>query len=223
MLKVISLVKRKSGLAVEDFQQYWKNRHGQLVMKRPEVRRYVQSAALLQGYQKGELLFDGISEIWFDSEAAFRAYAHHAGLGPIAEDEEKFMDRTATVVMPVDVHVMKDGAIPDNAVKNIEFVNRRPDVPLEQFRAHWRTIHGPLASRIPVMHRYEQNHLQPGVYEGGRTPRYDGLAITWFASTSDMKKGTSTPEYIATRADEAGFLPDGHLPIIITREHVIVP
>ena len=53
-------------------------------------------------------------------------------------------------------------------------------------------------------------------------PPYDGLAITWFASTADMKRGTTTPEYAATRADEPHFLPDGHLPIIITREHVVV-
>jgi hypothetical protein len=37
-----------------------------------------------------------------------------------------------------------------------------------------------------------------------------------------MKRGTTTPEYAATRADEPNFLPDGHLPIIITRERVVV-
>jgi hypothetical protein len=47
-------------------------------------------------------------------------------------------------------------------------------------------------------------------------------SVDWFASTADMRKGTTTAEYVATRADESNFLPDGHLPIIITREHVIV-
>jgi uncharacterized protein (TIGR02118 family) len=223
MLKVISLVKRKPGISVENFQQYWRDQHAPLVARQAQVRRYVQSAALLQGYQKGDLLFDGISEIWFDSDATFRAYADQAGPGSVAEDEDKFMDRARTVAMPVDVHVMKEGAVPDNAVKNIEFVNRRATVALERFRAHWRTIHGPLAARIPLMRRYEQNHLLLSAYGDRQAPRYDGLAITWFASTSDMKKGTSTPEYIETRADEANFLPDGHLPIIITREHIVVP
>lgn len=37
-----------------------------------------------------------------------------------------------------------------------------------------------------------------------------------------MKRGTTTPEYADTRADEPNFLPDGHLPIIITRELLIV-
>ena len=222
MLKVITLIKRKPDMAVEEFQHYWKHRHGPLVAQRPEVRRYVQSAALLQGYRKGDLLFDGIDEIWYESELDFQAYSESAASGPIAEDDRHFMDRSRSVVMPVDVLVMKDGAIAPDAVKNIEFVNRRADMPLDRFRRHWREIHGPLASKIPVMHRYEQNHLRMQAYDGARPPRYDGLAITWFASTDDMKKGTSTPEYIATRADEPNFLPDGHLPIIITREYLIV-
>jgi hypothetical protein len=36
-----------------------------------------------------------------------------------------------------------------------------------------------------------------------------------------MKHGTTTPEYAATRADEPNFLLDGHLPIIVAREHVV--
>jgi len=72
------------------------------------------------------------------------------------------------------------------------------------------------------MHRYEQNHLALSEYEKSAAPAYDGLAITWFASTADMKRGTTMPEYAATRADEANFLPDGHLPIIVTREHIFL-
>lgn len=121
--------------------------------------------------------------------------------------------------MPIELHVIKDGPIPENAVKSIEFVNRRPGMGLAPFRRHWLEVHGPLASTIPVLHRYEQNHVAPMAYEGGAAPAYDGLAITWFASTADMKHGTTTPEYRATRADEPNFLPDGHLPVIITREH----
>ncbi len=52
-------------------------------------------------------------------------------------------------------------------------------------------------------------------------PPFDGLAITWFDSTADMKAGTRTEVYARTRADEANFLPDGHLPFIVTREHLV--
>jgi hypothetical protein len=73
-----------------------------------------------------------------------------------------------------------------------------------------------------MIRRYEQNHLALSEYQNNPAPPYDGLAITWFPSTADMRRGTTTPEYAATRADEPNFLPDGHLPIIITREHVVL-
>ena len=125
-----------------------------------------------------------------------------------------------SVWMPVEVHVIKDNPIPDPAVKNIEFVNRRPGMDLHAFRRYWRETHGPTAARIPPLVRYEQNHLALEEYERGE-PAYDGLAITWFSSTADMRAGATTPEYAATRADEPNFLPDGHLPIIIVREFEI--
>jgi uncharacterized protein (TIGR02118 family) len=160
--------------------------------------------------------------MWFDSTQGYETYLGSPQFAAARADEQNFLDAGRTVVMPVDVHVIKDGRIPDNAVKNVEFVNKRPGMALEPFRAYWRNVHGPLASTIPVMHRYEQNHLALSEYQKGADPPYDGLAITWFASTADMKRGTTTPEYAATRADEANFLPDGHLPIIVTREHRVV-
>lgn len=222
MYKVVALIKRKPGMPVEDFQRHWRDKHAPLVAACAEVRRHVQSSALLQGYRKGELLFDGISETWFDSGEAYQAYLQGPASSAILADQANFVDRSLTVLMPVDVHVIKDGAIPGDAVKNIEFVNRRPGMALEPFREYWRKVHGPIASRIAVVQRYEQNHLKPEAYEAETAPPYDGLAITWFASTADMKQGTITPEYAITRADEPHFLPDGHLPIIITREHLVV-
>jgi uncharacterized protein (TIGR02118 family) len=222
MLKVVTLMKRRAGLSVEEFQDHLRNIYGPLAAKGPGLRRYVQSFALPQGYGKGELLFDAIGEMWLDSATAYEDYRQSVEFAAARADEAKFLDAARAVVMPVDVHVIKDGSIPDNAVKNIEFVNKRPGMALEPFRAYWRNVHGPLASTIPVMHRYEQNHLALSEYERNAAPPYDGLAITWFASTADMKRGTTTPEYAATRADEPNFLPDGHLPIIVAREHVVV-
>jgi uncharacterized protein (TIGR02118 family) len=222
MLKIVTLMKRRAGLSVDDFQKHLQTKYGPLAAKAPGPRCYVQSCALMQGYAKGELLFDDTGEMWFDSAAAYDAYPHSPDFAAASGDEATFLDRSRTVVMSVDVHVIKDGAIPHNAVKNIEFVNRRPGMALEPFRAYWRNVHGPLAATIPVLHRYEQNHLAMSEYDKKAPPSYDGLAITWFASTADMKRGTATPEYSATRADEPNFLPDGHLPIIITREHVVI-
>ncbi|MHB1011843.1 MAG: EthD domain-containing protein [Desulfobacteria bacterium] len=222
MCKVAVLLKRRPGMPVEEFQEYWRTSHGPLVAGCPEVRRYVQSHPLLQGYRKGELLFDGVSEIWFDSAEAFDAFRKGPGAEERSSDAANFLDRARTVWMPVDVYVVKDGTIPDGAVKNIEFVNRRPGMDVKPFVRHWLGVHGPIASRIPSVRRYEQNHLNPGEYGAGGEPPYGGLAVTWFASTADMRQGTTTPEYAITRADEPHFLPDDPLPILITREHVLV-
>jgi uncharacterized protein (TIGR02118 family) len=221
MLKVATLTKRRANLSVGEFQNHLRARYGPLSAKGPGLRRYVQSCALPQGYAKGELLFDAISEMWFDSMDAYNRYICSPEFVAAREDEGTFLDRSRTVVMPVNVYVIKDGAVPDGAVKNIEFVNRRLGMALEPFRSYWRDVHGPLAAKIPAIRRYEQNHLALSEYQNSPPP-YDGLAITWFASTADMRRGTTTPEYTATRADESHFLPDGHLPIIITQEHVVV-
>jgi uncharacterized protein (TIGR02118 family) len=209
-------------MSVADFQGYWRYRHGTLAAQAPQLRRYVQSHALLQGYKKGELLFDGLDEMWFDAELEHKAFLRSSLYRDLEADRATFLDRTRTVTMPVDVIVAKDGVIPENAVKNVEFVNRRPGMALEPFRKYWREVHGPIASKISAIRRYEQNHLVLSCYEKNASPPYDGLAITWFESTAEMKHAATTPEYAATRADEPNFLPDGHLPIIITKEHVLV-
>jgi uncharacterized protein (TIGR02118 family) len=215
-------MKRRVDLSLGEFQDQLRTRYGGLVAKAPGLRHYVQSCALPQGYAKGELRFDAISEMWLDSMNVYNQWVRSSEFAAVRDNETAFLDRSRTVVMPVDVHVIKDGTIPDGAVKNIEFVNRRPGIALEPFRSYWRNIHGPLAAKIPVVGRYEQNHLALSEYQHNPTPPYDGLAITWFASTTDMRRGTTTSEYAATRADEAHFLPDGHLPIIITREHIVL-
>ncbi|MGH7916385.1 MAG: EthD family reductase, partial [Candidatus Binataceae bacterium] len=43
MLKLATFVFRKPGFSVEEFQKYWREHHGPLAAKIPEVRRYVQS------------------------------------------------------------------------------------------------------------------------------------------------------------------------------------
>ena len=222
MYKVTTLLKRRPGMSVEDFQRYWREKHVKIAAATPDLRRYVQSHALVQGYAKGELAYDGINEMWFASKEAYAAAHEPVFVRRLAEDYAAFCDAARQVVMPVEVHVIVDGPIPANGVKNIEFVNSRPGMDLHAFRRYWQERHGPLAAGIGVIRRYEQNHLSLAEYQAQPMPRYDGLAITWFDSTADMKRGATTDIYASTRADEANFLPDGHLPFIVTREHIIV-
>src|SRR3546814_10063188 len=38
-------------------------------------------------------------------------------------------------------------------------VNCRPGMDLDDFRTYWKNVHGPLASGIMAIRRYEQDHL----------------------------------------------------------------
>ncbi|HUF86477.1 MAG TPA: EthD domain-containing protein [Thermohalobaculum sp.] len=222
MIKLARLLKRKPGLAVEAFQERWFTGHGPLVAAAPGLIGYVQAHALVQGYRKGELIFDAVEHLTFASPADLEAFRRSPEAARARAEEAGLLDTARTVELPVEVHLIKDGAIPPGGVKNIEFVTRRPGMQLGAFRDYWRQVHGPLAARIPPICRYEQHHTVLEAYEDGRRPAYDGLAVTWFHSTADMKAGAQTPEYAETRADEPAFLPDGHLPTIITREHVLL-
>ena len=223
MVKLLVYFRRRADLEVEPFQEYWRTRHAEVVTGLPGLRRYVQSHTLLSGYRKGrQPACDGIAEVWFDDVDAIRALDGTDALAAVQEDEAKFIDRSTMKTILTDEHVIRDGALPDGCVKNVEFVQRRPDLGVAEFQRYWREVHGPLAGEIPVILRYVQSHCRRGGYAGGRQPPCDGVALTWFESTDAMRVSATTEAYARTRADEANFIAPGELPFIITREHVVV-
>jgi uncharacterized protein (TIGR02118 family) len=222
MVKALSFFKRKPGMSVEDFQAYWLTRHPRVVVALPGIRRYVQSHTLASGYRKGEPAYDGIAEVWFDDTHALRASARTPEYASVEADEAQFIDRSTMRLLITEEHVIKDGAVPAGAMKSVEFVTHRSDLSIAEFQRYWREVHGPLAATIPTLRRYVQSHTRTSAYESGRTPAYDGAAITWFDDTEAMRASARTPEYAQVRADEPRFLGGLPAPFIITHEHVIV-
>ena len=222
MVKAVTFIKRKPGMSVEAFQEYWRTRHAEIVVKLSGIRRYVQSHALPSGYRKGELAYDGIAEIWFDDTGAMRALRDEPAYAAVQADEARFIDRSRMGLIVTEEHVIKDGPVAPDAVKSIEFVTRRAGMPVDEFQRYWKETHGPIAATIPVLRRYVQSHTRRSGYEGGRAPAYDGIAVTWFDDTGAMRASAASPEYARTRADEPNFVDTGRLPVIITREHVVV-
>jgi uncharacterized protein (TIGR02118 family) len=223
VIKVVTCIKRKVGMSVEEFQAYWRGAHPAVVVRLPGIRRYVQSHARLAGYRKGEPIYDGIAEVWFEDGKAMHALRGSTEMAAVEADEVRFIDRANTQVIATDEHVIKDEPAPAGAAKNVEFVTRKPGMALPDFQRYWREVHGPLAAQIPMIRRYVQSHTRSSAYERGRTPAYDGVAITWFDDTQAMRASAATAQYGRVRADEPNFITSGELPIIITTEHVIVP
>jgi uncharacterized protein (TIGR02118 family) len=223
VVKAVSFFKRRAGMAVDEFQAYWRRRHPDAVLRLPGIRRYVQSHTRPAAYGRGEPIYDGIAELWFDDTQAMHALRGTPAMAALEADEAVFIDRATMRLLLTEEHVIKDGPVPAGAAKNVEFVTRRPGMTVDEFQRYWRGVHGPLAATIPVIRRYVQSHARASAYERGRTPPYDGLAITWFDDTAAMRVSATTPEYARTRADEPNFIAPGDAPFIITTEHVIVP
>jgi len=221
LIKVISLFRRKSDLSVEDFQGYWLHNHAAIVCRLPGVRRYVQSHTRLSGYRNRVPAYDGVAELWFDNSEALRALAGRSELQNTRTDHAAFMDLSSYMEFIAEDVVIKDGVVPDNGVKNIEVVKRKPGMDPLAFHRYWVDVHGPLGGSIPQIKRYVQSHTRMRAYDDGREPAIDGVALTWFKETDAMRESAHTQEYANTREDEQNFLTEP-LDFVIVNEHVIV-
>ena len=97
MVKLIVCVRRKPGMGVEEFHDYWRKNHGELIKSIPGlrkyIRRYVQSHTIPQAYERQAVPFDGIAELWFDNMAAVDAFLTDSEyLAKVRPDELKFSD-----------------------------------------------------------------------------------------------------------------------------------
>jgi uncharacterized protein (TIGR02118 family) len=93
VIKAVSFFKRKADMPVEEFQAYWLRTHPTAVARLPGVRRYVQSHTRLAGYGKGEPIYDGIAELWFEDTKAMHALRGTKEIEAVTADEAVFIDR----------------------------------------------------------------------------------------------------------------------------------
>ena len=215
MVKLIAFFKRKAGMSVEAFQQHWRSRHAELVVRQRGLRRYVQNHTLASAYRRGEPTFDGVAEAWFDDTSTMRALASSKEYRAVRQDEANFIDASSMEAVITDEVVIVDGLVSDASVKMIDFLNKRQDVTFEFFQRYWRETHGPIASQIPGHRRYVQCHVRPGIYRAGRAPAYDGIPISWFEDMDALRDSGPAPEYASTRADEPNFMISGQVPFVI--------
>ena len=224
MVKVITFIKRKLGMPVEEFQGYWRTRHPEVVTRLPGVRRYVQSHTLLSAYEEGQPAYDGIAEVWADDTAALRGMTQSPVHPELVADEARFIDRASMGVIITEDHVIKDGAVatPETAVKRVVLLVRKAGLPVEEFQRHWLSVHGPIAAEIPALRRYVQSHTRRAAYEAGRAPAYDGAAIAWYDSADAFRAAAAGAEFARAAADGQSFLATDRVRSILAREHVIV-
>jgi uncharacterized protein (TIGR02118 family) len=254
MIRLVFLLRRKPGMSLADFQRYWREEHGPLVASvqmKIGALRYVQvhtlddpmNAAAAQARGGMEPAYDGVAELWWESEQALAdALATDAGRAAgalLLEDEKKFIDLAHSPLYLTHEYPQVNPS-PENLlaremsplVKLYFPLRHHAHQTLDEAQRYWRTAHGPLirgmAQGMGIL-RYQQVHwfaspLEKALREsrGTVTPPYMGHAEVWF----DRGAGRAGPEAAEGNrraiADEAKFIDFKRSTIFVAKERVFI-
>jgi uncharacterized protein (TIGR02118 family) len=113
--KILLFMKRRPGMSMEAFKDYYENNHVPLAMANSGgqgggivryMRRYLTPLPHAESGTNEELPYDVVSELWFDDEAIFKGTAEYLSTTvmneAVVQDEMNLFDRPtmrmATVV-----------------------------------------------------------------------------------------------------------------------------
>ena len=98
MFKAIILLTRREDMSHDEFRTWWFDEHAPLAAQLPGVRKIVFNLA------ENDSAVDGISELWFDSQADFEAaYATDLGKSVAADSLAHLSARQRMFVNEKDV------------------------------------------------------------------------------------------------------------------------
>ena len=248
MIRLTFLLRRLPDQSLEKFQRYWREEHGPLVASFAQplnILRYVQvhrietamNEALAAARGGMEAPYDGVAELWWESEASFAAANREAGQ-VLLEDERRFIDLPNSPlwlaheypqINPVERVVAREFS---GLVKLYFPLRPLPELGDEAARHYWLTTHGPLIRsmaaagsmrRYQQVHRFESSHEQALRDERGtRTEPYLGHAEAWL----DNLRRAAGPEAIElnrrTLEDERKFIDFPRSAMWVGKEHYFI-
>lgn len=77
-------------------------------------------------------------------------------------------------------------------IKFMVVLYRRKEISAEEFAANLRTIHGPMAERIPGLRRYVQNHVTSD--PSRKHPGWDAIVELYWDDRESMEAAWRSPE-----------------------------
>jgi hypothetical protein len=184
MIRLTYLLRRKPGMSLSDFQQYWLYEHGPLVASHAthlNLLRYVQVHTLEHPINEGmnkarggkmEAPYDGVAELWWENEEALMASlgsseGETAG-AELLKDEANFID-FANSPLWMNCEYPQVNPTPENIVAHVKSnvvkihfpLRHLASVPEEEVHRYWLRNHGPIIrSHAPAsgILRYQQVH-----------------------------------------------------------------
>lgn len=223
MLHVHYFITRLPRLSNADFHRYWRETHGPIAGRIPQLHRYVQSHRIAaHGAVGGASPYDGAAEVLVDSlDAMAELRKSREYLDGALADERNFIDLTRVEWMITRDHVIIDGPFGANLIKGIWQLKRLPGMTLDDFRKYWIEVHGAMGQHLPGVRRYVQSHLIDEGYLYA-TPQYDGVAQLWFDSPEAMQAAFDSPAGKAMAEDGGKFLEMSFTRNFVAREHVVI-
>ncbi len=107
MAKLIFILQRKAGTTPEECLAYWAGeRHTSIVRRLPGLTRWVQNHP--QASPDEPAAYDGVGELWFESDEAMRRALGSPELGAAVEDAKNFLDMEKTALLVVEEKAIVD-------------------------------------------------------------------------------------------------------------------
>ncbi len=227
MIKTIALMKRKPGIPREEFVTHYEDVHVPLSLRLlPWFRHYVRNH-VRRVITPSEFGFDCLSQFWFDSlddAMKLMEFVQSDDGLPIREDEQNFLDTSATTPFLVDekssdINTADAGT---DSVKAIALLKRKPDISRAEFETHYERKHAPLIiSRASGLIKYVRNYVAAS--DDGPEPLYDCISELWFRN-KDAYEATMSNRLGKARTeiegDEKTFLDMNSVVFLLVSERI---
>lgn len=215
MISRCGLMRRKDGMGMEEFRDYWLNVHGPIASAMSNLRQYDQHVVVEREHRhplsKGLVHIDGYSELQFDSYGdMLEGVASLNGKG--ANDVPMFANPHCPILVLAKRSVIK---VPEylrgkRLVKRVSFLGRAEGVSSDRFVKEWWNVHDRLVQTIPGCVGYNQGLVIDRI-DGGASVSYDslpveGVAELWFEAPEALDEFYASPEFARASAHSAEFV-----------------
>jgi uncharacterized protein (TIGR02118 family) len=215
----MGLIRKKADWTFDEFNAYWRDKHGALASRAPHLRAYWQNPVVDRvqrgiDFARGAWDFDGFSQLWFDDvDRANHAFKDSEMAAELIADENRFLgelhivtaEQSVVIPLPREDERAK-------LLKRMSVIKRLPTLSEEDFRREWR-IHGDLVRKMPGVSAYRQNVVVGREHEKGMPCDYDTLPIDgivelWFNDAEILQAAFASPAGKTTMAHAKTFLGD---------------
>jgi uncharacterized protein (TIGR02118 family) len=97
MIKCFYGFKRKPNMTVEEFKHYWRVIHVPIALEIPGIKKYILCYPLPSEYLNKEPVYDGVAELWFNSEEDLKFAMQTEAWQISGKDGENFMEKSSFI------------------------------------------------------------------------------------------------------------------------------